>query len=128
MDRAGKKGKSDRDETARSHGMSSRKRVLERDYRSLPYLLGLARGGHLDLDCPNITDHGKRRLTQLEFLGLVREQLARDRGHVTNCEPLWIGGSHGAKFKVTLTSHGYTVIAKGVQNHDVPHLKHKAKV
>lgn len=71
---------------------------------------------------------GKRHLTQLEFLVLVREQLGRDRGHVTDCEPLWIGGSRGAIFKVTLTSHGYTVIAKGVQNQDVPHLKHEAKV
>ena len=31
-------------------------------------------------------------------------------------------------FKVTLISHCYTVIAKGLQNHDVPHLKYGAKV
>lgn len=126
--RAGKKRRGGEDKTARSNTENYRKRVPERDYCLLPCLLGLARGGHLDLDCPNIADHGKRHLKRLEFLNLVQEQLARDRGHVIDCEPLWIGGARGAMFKVTLTSHGYTVIAKGVQIHDVPYLKHEAEL
>ena len=126
--RAGKRGKGNGDGTVGSHTESSRNRVLERGYCSLPCLLGLANGGYLDPNCPNIADHGKRHLKRTEFLRLVRAQLARDRGHVSDCEPLWIGGSRGAMFKVTLTAHGYTVIAKGVQHHDVPHLQHEAKV
>lgn len=125
---AGKKGKGDGGKTAGDSTGDHRKRVSEREYCSLSCLLGLTKGGHLDLGCPNIADHGKRHLRQLEFLGLVREQLARDRGRVTDCEPLWISGSRGAMFKVTLTSHDYTVIAKGVRHHHVLHLNNEAKV
>ena len=128
MGRAGKKGNGNGDKAVGKHTENFRKRVHERDYCSLPCLLGLAHGGYLDPNCPNIADHGKRHLKRLDFLRLVREQLARDRGHITDCEPLWIGGSRGAMFKVRLTSHGYTVIAKGVQRHNVPHLLHESKV
>lgn len=126
--RSGKKRKDNVSETAAIHSEGSRKRVHERDYCSLPCLHGLANGGPLDPYCPNIADHGKTHLRRLDFSCLLREQLANDRGHVTDCEPLWINGSRGAMFKVTLTSHGYTVIAKGVMLHDVPHLRHEAKV
>ena len=128
MGGAGKKGKGDGDKTAGNRTEDYRKRVREREYCSLSCLLGLSQGGHLDLDCPNIADHGKRHLAQIEFLSLVREQLARHRGRVTDCEPLWINGSRGEMFKITLTSHGYTVIAKGVQIHNVPHIKNEAKI
>ena len=125
---AGKKGKGDGDKTARDRTGDHRKRVLEREYCSLSCLLGLTKGGHLDLDCPNIADHGKSHLTQRRFLCLVREQLARDRGHVTDCEPLGINGSRGEMFKITLTSHGYTVIAKAVQLYNVPHIKNEVNI
>lgn len=61
-------------------------------------------------------------LKKLVFLRLMREQLASDRGNVSNCEALWLGGSRGAIFKITLATYGYTVIAKGVQVHNIPHL------
>ena len=128
MGRAGKKWNGNGDKAVGKHTENFRKRVHERDYCSLPCLLGLAHGGYLDPNCPNIADHGKKHLKRPDFLRLVREQLARDRGHITDCEPLWIGGSRGAMFKVTLTSHGYTVIAKGVQRHNVPHLLQESKV
>lgn len=54
--------------------------------------------------------------------------MARDRGEVTDCQALDIGGSRGAMFKITLTTHGYTVIAKGMQLRDIPHLQNEAKV
>lgn len=126
--RAENKEKSDKDGTAGSDSGNCRKCAPERDYCSPKCLLGLANGGNLDPDCPNIADHANRHLKRLDFLRLVREQLARDRGHITDCEPLWIGGSRGAMFKVTLTSHGYTVIAKGVQRFNVRHLEHEAQV
>lgn len=126
--RVRKKRKLDGDELTGRFTENSGKRVLDRDYCSLPCLLGLARGGDLDHNCPNIADHGKKHLTRLKYQRLVQEQLARDRGHHTDCEPLWIGGSRGAMFKVTLTAYGYTVIAKGVRSHDVPYLIHEAKI
>ncbi len=126
--RAGNQRRGDGGQNTRGGTGDHRKRVREREYCSPSCLLGLSQGGHLDLDCPNIADHGKSHLTQRRFLCLVREQLARDRGHITDCEPLWINGSRGEMFKITLTSHGYTVIAKGVQIHNVPHIKNEAKI
>lgn len=46
-----------------------------------------------------------------EFRMLLGEQLRRSRGDA--CQPLGIQGAQGALFKVTLTSHGYTVVGKG---------------
>lgn len=110
------------------NGNGSEKRVHERDYCSAACLLGLADGGDLDPNCPNNADHGQSHLEHLEFLSLLQEQLAHDRGRVTDCEPLWISGIRGVMFKITLTSHGYTVIAKGVELHNAPHLATEAEV
>lgn len=126
--RAGKRRKGNGSETAAAYNELSKKRVHEREYCSIPCLLGLTNGGYLDPSCPNIADHGQSHLRRLDFLRLLQEQLAHDRGPVTNCEPLWIGGSRGDMFKITLSSHGYTVIAKGVQRHDEPYLMHEVQV
>lgn len=128
MTKTGKQGKGNGDATVGSHNEKPRKRVLEREYCSIACLLGLVHGGNIDPNCPNITDHGKRHLKGPNFLRQVQEQLARDRGRITDCEPLWISGSRGAMFKLTLTSHGYTVIAKGVRRHNIPHLEHEAMI
>ncbi len=53
--------------------------------------------------------------------------MARDRGVVTDCQELAIGGSRGVMFKITLTTHGYTVISKGMQLRNMPHLLHEAQ-
>lgn len=81
-----KKRKVDGDKTAGNRTGDYRKRVRRRDYCLFSCLLGLTQGGHLDLDCPNVVDHGKRHLAQPELLDLVREQLAHDRGRVTDCD------------------------------------------
>lgn len=109
-------------------GNGSEKRVHERDYCSAACLLGLANGGDLDPKCPNNAVHGQSHLEHCEFLSLLQEQLAHDRGRVTDCEPLWIGGNCAAMFKITLTSHGYTVIAKGVELENATHLTREAEV
>lgn len=109
-------------------GNGSEKRVHERDYCSAACMLGLTNGGDLDPKCPNNADHGQSHLEHCEFLRLLQEQLAHDRGRITDCEPLWISGNHGVMFKITLTSHGYTVIAKGVELENVAHLTHEAEV
>lgn len=120
--------KGDGSEKSATDSKLSRKRVHERDYCSTACLLGLAKGSDLDPNCPNIADHGPSHLDHLEFLSLLKEQLANDRGRVTDCEPLWISGPRGVMFKITLSSHGYTVIAKGVELHDAHHLWYEASV
>lgn len=93
-------------------------------------LLGLSRRGRLDETCPNLQSHhgdgGHHRLDPESFLHLARDQLAGDMD--TNCDPLWIQGSRGALFKITLTGYGYTVAAKGTVFAWVSDLEHEASV
>ena len=80
-------------------------------------LQGLARGP-LDRRCPNVSNRceegyqgDRHELDGEEFLMFLGDQLRRSRGDV--CQPLGMQGARGALFKVTLTSHGYTVVGKG---------------
>lgn len=91
-------------------------------------LLGLATGGSLDIPCPDVAHHGKKQLKKSFFLRMVQFQMKEQRDKVTDCKPLDIGGSRGTIFKITLTSHGYTIIAKGVQKDNIHHLQNKANV
>ncbi|CAM6002306.1 unnamed protein product [Sphagnum balticum] len=52
------------------------------------------------------------------FLHLICEQLAKDRGHNADCKPLCISGSRRALFKIRLSSRGYTLVAKGMENEE----------
>ncbi|KAM4065625.1 hypothetical protein HRG_010646 [Hirsutella rhossiliensis] len=81
-------------------------------------LLGLAHGRPTDSKCPNAQDHGPAHISPPEFLQLVRHQLATDRGRDSDCTPLHLSGSRGSLFKVRLSSHGYTLVAKGVEGLD----------
>lgn len=78
-------------------------------------LAGLAEGGPMDEDCPNLCDHGRKHLDRVEFLRLVRIQVAKHRGYDANVAPLHLCGSIGSLFKVRSPSHGYTFVAKGVE-------------
>ncbi|OAQ58949.1 serine threonine protein kinase [Pochonia chlamydosporia 170] len=88
-------------------------------------LLGLAHGGSMDKNCPNASHHGQMHISRLEFLRLIRHQLAIDRGRDANCAPLHRSGSRGSLFKVRLASHGYTLVAKGVEGLDLACLQHE---
>lgn len=88
-------------------------------------LLGLAYGESMDKTCPNASYHGQTHLDRLEFLQLVRHQLATDRGIDAYCAPLHKSGARGSLFKVRLASHGYTLVAKGVESVDIAHLQHE---
>ena len=57
---------------------------------------------------------------------LLGEQLRRGRGD--SYQPLGMQGARGALFKVTLTSHGYTVVGKGTVRVFVKDLRHEAEV
>lgn len=116
------------DRTKRQANLNQPGSVGNREYCTQVYLLGLATGGPLDIRCPNAAHHGKKHLKKSLFLRMLQTQMNEQRGTVTDCKPLDIDGSRGAIFKITLTSHGYTIIAKGVQKDDIHHLQNKADV
>ena len=91
-------------------------------------LSGLANGGPMDDECPNMSDHQQQHITPSEFLDLIRAQMARDRGRDADCIPMYLAGSVGALFKIRLSSHGYTLVAKGVEKGHLGRLQHEEKV
>ncbi|KAI9746369.1 MAG: hypothetical protein M1818_000081 [Claussenomyces sp. TS43310] len=107
---------------------ASKPRIEDRPFCTSQCLLGLAHGGDLDDQCPNIRDHQGGHIAPGTFLSLIRVQLANDRGRDADCKTLHIVGSRGALFKVRLTSHGYTLVAKGMEKADRSHLINESKV
>ncbi|RFU31113.1 hypothetical protein B7463_g5223, partial [Scytalidium lignicola] len=94
---------------------------------------GLVEGGYLDSSCPNVADHrgnwhenNKHRLNCKTFLILLHKQLQLNRDD--DCYPLGRQGARSALFKLTLTSHGYTVAAKGTVAAFVKDLQHERQV
>lgn len=115
-------------ETSNETSSSSRKR--HENYCTHQCLLGLVNKGALDPSCPNYEFHpkrgkgrGKKRhaisVEKLHELLLAQIQITMN----TNIEPLGLEGSRGAIFKLTLESHGYTMIGKGTPPHYVADLK-----
>lgn len=105
-----------------------RQNIQDRPYCTHECLRGVASGGPLDDKCPNIADHGEAHIDQQEFIALLRHQLATDRGHDADCTPLGIFGATSSLFKLFLTLHGYTLVAKGVEEEDARHLQHENEV
>ncbi|MCJ1445799.1 MAG: hypothetical protein MMC23_006304 [Stictis urceolatum] len=103
-----------------------------RSYCTQLCLQGLTRQTRLDPYCPNVRRHkgstkvGHHRLSLAEFRNLLREQLALNLDNY--CQPLNIQGSRGAIFKITLQSHGYTIVGKATRDVFVPDLRHEATV
>ncbi|PHH50538.1 hypothetical protein CFIMG_007398RA00001 [Ceratocystis fimbriata CBS 114723] len=106
----------------------NRQNVQTRPFCTHKCLQGMALGGPMDQECPNALDHGNKHISQQEFLSLVRDQLAVDLGDNADCIPLYLSGARGSIFKVRLSSHGYTLVAKGVQKVDVALLSHEEDV
>ena len=111
----------------KSSGSSGKR---QENYCSHQCLLGLKNQGAVDPYCPNYEFHpvfnhvtGQERhdidVGQLRILLLAQIQRTMN----TNIEPLGIQGSRGALFKLTLESHGYTMIGKGTPPHFVPDLQ-----
>ena len=105
-----------------------KQRIQDRPFCTRQCLLGVALGGPMDSTCPNAKDHKRGHVDRSEFLRLTRAQLAKDRGSDADCAPLYLAGSLGALFKVRLSSHGYTLVAKGMETPDLPRLRHEEKV
>jgi hypothetical protein len=109
----------------RQQGQATQQKIQDRAFCTQQCLLGLAYGGPMDENCPNFDDHGQEHIDRLEFLQLIREQLAVDRGPNADSVPLYLSGSVGSVFKVRLSSHGYTVVAKGMESLDFARLRHE---
>ena len=112
---------------------SSSRAAQKRVFCTQLCLQGLAQGGPLDRQCPNVSNHCKEghqgdrhQLDGEEFRMLLGEQLRRGRGDAV--QPLGMQGARGALFKVTLTSHSYTVVGKGTVRAFVKDLRHEAEV
>ncbi|KAH8723917.1 hypothetical protein GQ44DRAFT_773500 [Phaeosphaeriaceae sp. PMI808] len=91
-------------------------------------LLGLAKGGPLDMACPNVRDHGQNhhQIDGPTFLIRIQQQLSDDLD--TDFEPVSRPSACGVLFRVRLKSHGYTVAAKCTPIHFVHYLQHEADV
>ncbi|OJD30786.1 uncharacterized protein BKCO1_5600079 [Diplodia corticola] len=100
-------------------------RVEDQPYCTHACLLGLLHSGPLDQQCPNIQAHRTEHIKPQAFLRLIKHQLAVDLGADADCKPLYIRGSRGALFKVRLSSHGYTMVAKGMQEDDARYIYHE---
>ncbi|KAK3312513.1 hypothetical protein B0H66DRAFT_578616 [Apodospora peruviana] len=90
--------------------------IQDRAYCTHQCLIGLALGGPMDQSCPNAPCHRPRHISRVDFLHLLRAQLARDRGRDADSAPLYLAGAVGSLFKVRLSTHGYTLVAKGVES------------
>ncbi|KAI0423988.1 hypothetical protein F5Y09DRAFT_336142 [Xylaria sp. FL1042] len=102
--------------------------IRDRPFCTHKCLLGLANGGAMDDRCPNLNDHQPRHIEPSVFRHLLRDQLAKDRGADADAMPIYLSGSVGALFKVRLSSHGYTLLAKGVEESHLTRLRHEYQV
>ncbi|RYP19772.1 hypothetical protein DL766_008357 [Monosporascus sp. MC13-8B] len=109
-------------------GPATRQNIQDRPFCTQQCLLGLANGGPMDEECPNFHDHGRRHIDRRELLRLIRVQLAEDRGPDADAIPLYLSGSVGSLFKVRLSSHGYTLVAKGVEECDLARILHENEI
>ncbi|KXH67263.1 hypothetical protein CSAL01_10527 [Colletotrichum salicis] len=109
-------------------GQRKQHRIQDRPYCTSECLRGLVYGMPMDKACPNIQDNGHQHIKQEQFLQLIRTQLAQDRGRDADAMPLYLSGRIGALFKVRLSSHGYTLVAKSVETVDRGRLQHENDV
>ncbi|KAJ6189594.1 hypothetical protein N7519_004502 [Penicillium mononematosum] len=107
-----------------------------RQYCTQQCLLGLVTRGSLDQECPNVLDHGVDRhpISKATLIRLLdRQFFGQDLGPDVEdvemgCESLHIHGTRGALFKVTLLSHGYTFVGKGVPIEFFEHIQHEQRM
>ena len=117
-----------------SQSGSHRQTGSSRQFCTQRCLRGLESGGLLDVDCPNANLHDqeggptiyRHRIDRRTLLALLRKQLHETMDE--DCQPLGLQGARGALFKVTLASHGYTIVAKGTVQAFVEDLQHEADV
>ncbi|OJD10750.1 hypothetical protein ACJ73_09708, partial [Blastomyces percursus] len=104
---------------SKDKSQTSQSKDKPRGYCTQKCLLGMVKGWKLDRKCPNVSQHGtdKHRLNRVTLMRLLNDQLSgRILGPGTDlgCDSLHVHGSRGAMFKITLWSHGYTFVGKGL--------------
>ena len=114
----------------------SQTRVQSRDpfpqYCTQKCLLGLTDKGVLDRSCANISSHQqgttneRHQIDKPSLTRLIKRQL--DTASDYQCKPLGKQGAHGALFKITLASHGYTFIGKGTIEAFLPDLRREGQM
>ena len=123
-------------QAARDNAGTGQHKQQRQQHQHLPYcthkcLRGILQGDRLDPQCPNRALHpstlGLRHTIDAPTLRiLLRNQLDSDMDN--NCTPLNIQGARGALFKLTLASHGYTLVGKGTVRAFVPDLNHEGRI
>ena len=113
------------------HGQQQQEQQHHLPYCTHKCLRGLLQRDRLDPQCPNRGLHpSTKRLRHTidapTLRVLLRNQLDTDMDH--NCTPLDIQGARGALFKLTLASHGYTLVGKGTVRAFIPDLCHEGRV
>ncbi|KAL8904762.1 MAG: hypothetical protein Q9207_003056 [Kuettlingeria erythrocarpa] len=115
-----------------SHSQTSSQKQQKRPYCTQACMLGLVQQGPVNEACPNAGYHpraedGKSHaLTAPELGELLRQQLARTMDK--DIEDLGLQGARGMVFKLSLASHGYTIIGKATIDFYVPELIHERRV
>ncbi|KAL9012895.1 MAG: hypothetical protein Q9173_002372 [Seirophora scorigena] len=102
-----------------------------RPYCTQRCILGLVHRSALDPCCPHVEAHRRggssnHPMDKGQVRTLLQQQLNRSLDF--NCTDLQIYGSRSMLFKVTLASHGYTVIAKGTRDVFVEDLRHEQRM
>ncbi|KAG6097182.1 hypothetical protein E4U30_000879 [Claviceps sp. LM220 group G6] len=101
--------------------------VFDESYCTHECVRGLAFGGPMDEKCPNAKYHGSKHINRQEFLRLMGEQLQSKEAH-DHCKPINASGHIGHLYKVRLSPHGYTLVAKAVGILDWSPLIHEEKM
>ncbi|PGH01397.1 hypothetical protein AJ79_07938 [Helicocarpus griseus UAMH5409] len=90
-------------------------------------LLGLVRQQPIDPRCPNVEKHGSyHQINATTLVHSLLEQFNKNLGG--GLKELYIHGAVGALYKVTLLSHGYTMVAKGTTSSRTAYLEHEASI
>ncbi|GAM88684.1 hypothetical protein ANO11243_067180 [Dothideomycetidae sp. 11243] len=105
-----------------------RTKIDDRPFCTHQCISGLAFDGLMDPACPNADSHGQTHIDRLQFLRLIREQLATDRGGDADTMPMYRYGSRGALIKVRHSSNGYTLVAKAVETRNFKYLLHEQQI
>ena len=104
-----------------------------RPYCTQTCLLNMLYGSELDHGCPNVSLHPQVGANRHAlnggigtFASLVKNQLDQDADH--DCKPLHRQGGRGSLFKITLSTHGYTFVAKGTVKAFVTDIRREGRI
>ncbi|KAL8760650.1 MAG: hypothetical protein Q9184_003177 [Pyrenodesmia sp. 2 TL-2023] len=115
-----------------SYSQASSQKQQKRSYCTQACMLGLVQQGPIDEACPNAEWHPRAKdgtahaLTAPKLCELLRQQLAHTMDQ--DIEDLGLQGARGMVFKLSLASHGYTIIGKATIDFYVPEIIHERHV